>query len=158
MMLQWRISCSWALLGRVSPLFPFRDGAFDLVIDRHEAYLSIEVFRVSRPQEGSFRSSVVERITSNSMTYSESRVRHMNPGAWRERRSNCRRRVLNGSRGESRFYRGDELLQKLTRLTSREGAIGLLYPGSVWRMAAPPSPGPMRDTACQQRGLARRVR
>jgi SAM-dependent methyltransferase len=28
---------------------PFRDGAFDLVIDRHEAYLSAEVFRILRP-------------------------------------------------------------------------------------------------------------
>jgi SAM-dependent methyltransferase len=31
------------------PGLPFRDGAFDLVIDRHEAYLSAEVFRVIRP-------------------------------------------------------------------------------------------------------------
>jgi SAM-dependent methyltransferase len=28
---------------------PFRDGAFDLVIDRHEAYGSTEVFRILRP-------------------------------------------------------------------------------------------------------------
>lgn len=31
------------------PGLPFRDGAFDLVIDRHEAYLSAEVFRILRP-------------------------------------------------------------------------------------------------------------
>jgi hypothetical protein len=31
------------------PGLPFRDRAFDLVIDRHEAYLSAEVFRILRP-------------------------------------------------------------------------------------------------------------
>jgi SAM-dependent methyltransferase len=31
------------------PRLPFRDDAFDLVIDRHEAYLSVEVFRVLKP-------------------------------------------------------------------------------------------------------------
>lgn len=31
------------------PGLPFRDSAFDLVIDRHEAYLSAEVFRILRP-------------------------------------------------------------------------------------------------------------
>jgi SAM-dependent methyltransferase len=31
------------------PSLPFRDSAFDLVIDRHEAYLSAEVFRILRP-------------------------------------------------------------------------------------------------------------
>jgi SAM-dependent methyltransferase len=31
------------------PGLPFRDSAFDLVIDRHEAYLSAEVFRMLRP-------------------------------------------------------------------------------------------------------------
>jgi SAM-dependent methyltransferase len=31
------------------PCLPFRDDAFDLVIDRHEAYLSVEVFRILRP-------------------------------------------------------------------------------------------------------------
>jgi len=30
------------------PGLPFRDSAFDLVIDRHEAYLSVEVFRILR--------------------------------------------------------------------------------------------------------------
>lgn len=32
-----------------APALPFRDGAFDLVIDRHESYLAAEVFRVLRP-------------------------------------------------------------------------------------------------------------
>jgi len=32
-----------------SPALPFRSAAFDLVIDRHESYLPIEVFRVLRP-------------------------------------------------------------------------------------------------------------
>ena len=31
------------------PGLPFRDSAFELVIDRHEAYLSAEVFRILRP-------------------------------------------------------------------------------------------------------------
>ena len=31
------------------PGLPFRDSAFDLVIDRHEAYLSAEVFRILHP-------------------------------------------------------------------------------------------------------------
>jgi SAM-dependent methyltransferase len=31
------------------PALPFRDQAFDLVIDRHESYLAAEVFRVLRP-------------------------------------------------------------------------------------------------------------
>jgi hypothetical protein len=31
------------------PGLPFRDSAFDLVIDRHEAYLGAEVFRILRP-------------------------------------------------------------------------------------------------------------
>jgi SAM-dependent methyltransferase len=31
------------------PGLPFRDSAFDLVIDRHEVYLSAEVFRILRP-------------------------------------------------------------------------------------------------------------
>jgi SAM-dependent methyltransferase len=31
------------------PGLPFQDSAFDLVIDRHEAYLSAEVFRILRP-------------------------------------------------------------------------------------------------------------
>jgi SAM-dependent methyltransferase len=30
------------------PALPFRDGSFDLVIDRHESYLPAEVFRVLR--------------------------------------------------------------------------------------------------------------
>ena len=32
------------------PRLPFRDSAFDLVIDRHEAYLSAEVFRILCPR------------------------------------------------------------------------------------------------------------
>jgi len=34
---------------RDAPALPFRDAAFDLVIDRHESYLPAEVFRVLRP-------------------------------------------------------------------------------------------------------------
>jgi SAM-dependent methyltransferase len=34
---------------RVHPALPFADGAFDLVIDRHESYLPAEVFRVLKP-------------------------------------------------------------------------------------------------------------
>jgi SAM-dependent methyltransferase len=34
---------------RDRPRLPFADGAFDLVIDRHESYLPAEVFRVLRP-------------------------------------------------------------------------------------------------------------
>jgi SAM-dependent methyltransferase len=34
---------------RAQPALPFRDGSFDLIIDRHESYLAAEVFRVLRP-------------------------------------------------------------------------------------------------------------
>jgi SAM-dependent methyltransferase len=34
---------------RAAPALPFADGAFDLVIDRHESYLPAEVLRVLRP-------------------------------------------------------------------------------------------------------------
>ena len=34
---------------RDAPALPFRDAAFDLVVDRHESYLAAEVFRVLRP-------------------------------------------------------------------------------------------------------------
>jgi len=43
---------NWETLGaplRAAPALPFADGAFDLVIDRHESYLPAEVFRVLRP-------------------------------------------------------------------------------------------------------------
>ncbi len=43
---------NWETIGaplRRVPALPFRAGAFDLVIDRHESYLAAEVFRVLRP-------------------------------------------------------------------------------------------------------------
>jgi SAM-dependent methyltransferase len=43
---------NWETIGaplRHTPALPFRDGAFDLVIDRHESYLAAEVRRVLRP-------------------------------------------------------------------------------------------------------------